>query len=880
MDVAQILLSAQSANQQARTTAERVLKNAEEENFGNYLTTLADHLAGDENNAESRRLAGLIIKNTIYVRDLAVRQHLIDRWHRVPDEQKSHVRHSMLRALSARAPEARRAAAQCTAKLASMDVGRPGAWDTLISDLLKSAHSQEDHVKQAALEALGYICEEAGYGDVMEQVLASKSNEILTAVVQSMAYKGAPSSTEKSLALVRLAATVALNNTLEFAKSQFDVPAERKAIITTICEAAMAGDGQVRQAAFEGLVKVAENYYDKLHEYILDIYTLTEHAIRNDIEPVAMQAIEFWSTVAEEEVTINFDNESLGDTGSGHLRENRNFVSQALPSLCGPIFDSLKKQEDDPLEDSSWNTATAAGACVELLAQAAPDVILNLAKPFIETNIQDQANWRSREAAILAFGSILEGPPAEDVKILVREAINLLIETLMTDRNVAVKDTTAWSIAKVVQVDKEVTLSHLPALVECLRGSLINAENPELAAHLCYAIHNLAERFVDEHEMSHGSLTEYQENLVRSLIRTADRDDAGEANLRISAYESISMIFRAVSEDGVTFINDFLPVLLGKLQNAMGAVQRAFTDDEKNDMLEQLGLICGALTTATHRLKRDQLASHADRMMENYLQVFRIGGTSSVIEDTFLAVGALADGTEGEFNRYMSHFAPVLQQALGNLAHHQMVGIAVGVVTELSRALGKDLIPYADNIAVLLLEALRSTTLDRAIKPAIVTCFGDIAMATKGYFEKYLSQVMECMKQAAQSSLQMDVPVDDFDTIDWVHMLREALLEAITGIVGGLKDEGKQELLMPQLDWIMNFCELMIERESQQGGLITEDILRPIMALMGDLGDGIPQFKEVARRKSWIQLIVDRGQKSTDERTREIASWALNSIFQ
>ncbi|CAN8065620.1 unnamed protein product [Agarophyton chilense] len=413
MDVTQILLSAQSADAQTRTQAERVLKEAEESNPALYLTTLVDHLAGDENDPESRRLAGLIIKNSIYTRDASVKHHLQERWvHLIDENAKAHIRATLLRALAARAPEPRRATAQVIAKVAAMDVAR-GAWNSLVSDLLLSASSPEDHVKQASLEALGYTCEEAGIGDRLDEVLSLQSNQILTAVVQGMAYPGSTGSTEQSAHLVRLAATNALNNILEFARAQFEIPAERAAIVNTICEAAKSGDVQVRQAAFEGLVKVAENYYEKLSEYIRDIYTLTENAIRNDVEPVAMQAIEFWSTVAEEEVSILFDTDT-SDPSRPPSRKSEEFVKHALPYLCGPIFDSLKKQEDDPLEDSSWNIATAAGACIELLAQAAPNTVLGLVQPFIESNIRDQANWRSREAAILVLGSVLEGPPDGD----------------------------------------------------------------------------------------------------------------------------------------------------------------------------------------------------------------------------------------------------------------------------------------------------------------------------------------------------------------------------------------------------------------------------------------------------------------------------------
>lgn len=880
MDVSSILLGAQSPDQAIRTNAEHVLKEAEEKNFGTYLVTLADHLAGNDNNPESRRLAGLIIKNSLHSRDPSIRSHYVERWlHTVDEQSKTHIRHALLRTLAVPAPEPRRAAAQVIAKIASMDVTRPGAWDSLINDLLSSCSStSDDHLKQASLEALGYICEEAAYGDAMDAVLSEYSNQILTAVVQGMSYTGAPGSDAHSVASVRLAATIALNNTLEFARSQFEVPAERTAIVNTLCEAARSGDENVRQVAFEGLVKVAENYYDKLHEYIRDIYSLTENAIRNDIEPVAMQAIEFWSTVAEEEVAIMYETESARESGKTPDRESKHFVNHALPYLSGPIFDSLKKQEDDPLEDGSWNTATAAGACVELLAAAAPDSILSVVKPFIQTNIQDQANWRSREAAILAFGSVLDGPPVEAVKGLVQDAIKVLIDTLMNDPNLAVKDTTAWALARVVSVDRDTTLAHLQVLVECLRSTLSVAENPAFAAHVCYAIHNVADRFSEEADNPTGPLTPFMEPLVHALISTADRGDAGESSLRIAAYESVSAMFRSVSKDGIPFINSCMPNLLEKLQITLNSFPRALNDDDIQNLLEQQGLICGVLTTGTHRLEKEQLTPIADALMQAYLGTFSVGGPNGSMEDSFLAIGALADALGNDFNRYMGHLMPVLQQALSNLQHWQLCGVAVGVTGELCRALGKDLVGYADKLVYLLLEAVKSSTLDRSVKPTILTCFGDIAMAVKGEFEVFLKASMDCMRQAAESSVSLRVAPDDYDTLDWLQLLRESILEAYVSIVSGLRDDGKQELLMPYIDWVLSFCEVLVDRQGQ-GMMMTEEIVKPMMAVLGDLGDAIPQFKEVVRLKPWVQTMVDQGVRSSDTRTKELAGWALNVIF-
>lgn len=889
MNVTDILLAAQSADRQVRTEAEKVLLNAQESNFSTYLTTLADQLAGEDNNPDSRRLAGLIMKNAMSSKSDQEQIHLARRWTTgVDPTSKTHVRQALLQTLQSSAPEARRAAAQVISKIAAIDLPS-NEWDNLIEQLLQSTLSETsmDFLREASLETLGYICEEEGFRSLSDQALVQHSNRILSAVVHGMNYGGSPTNgTPESASAVRLTATKALNNVLGFSKSQFDTDDARTVIMNTIYKAAKSEDERIRCAAFEGLVCIGENYYDKLPEYIRSLYELTDEAIRKDVEPVALQAIEFWSSIAEEEINLLEESETAQELGVTPERTSKNFVATALPYLTQPIFESLKKQEDDPLDDGSWNCATAAGACLELLSQAAPTQILSLVMPFVRENINDLSNWRSREAAILSFGSVLEGPPVVDVQLLVREAVPILISTLKSDPHIAVRDTTAWTLARAIMIDRETTAANLPGLVDCLRSTLAGSENPVLAAHICYAIHNTADCFSDEADNPSGTLGgDHVEVLLRAVLGAADRQDAGEGHLRLHAYEALNTIFRSVPLDGISFVNRCVPRLLEKLETSIHASTQALNPDDVNEVVEVQGLLCGSLTTATQRLDMQQLSPFADRMMQAYLRLFNIGGEDRTVhEDALFAVGAIADKSGKEFNRYMNHFMPVLTSALATnaLRHdekHTIVQIAVAVVSDIARGLGPDLMQGSNQIVSLLLEALKSTVLNRAAKPPILSCLGDIAMAIKGQFETYLRPVMDCMEQAAYSSVSINVEAEDYDMIDWVVALRESIFEAYTGIINGLRDDEKQEMLAPYVEWLIFFAErVFTDIQSNPAG--AESLTKSIASVLGDLVDAVPELKAVLRQRPWVSVMLNRGAQSSDERIRETANWAQHAIYQ
>ena len=193
------------------------------------------------------------------------------------------------------AQQAWHSAALGIAKVAALELPED-RWPELIPALMNNMQAQDAAVKQATLETLGYVCEEAVA--LEEEVFAQEQvNHILTAVVTGMQSSQSDA--------VRLAAIVALQNALEFAETNFETARERDYIMQVVCEGTQAADLRVREAAFECLAGIASLHYHKLQPYITEIFSLTQQAINTGEEQVAKQAIEFWCTICDEELELD-----------------------------------------------------------------------------------------------------------------------------------------------------------------------------------------------------------------------------------------------------------------------------------------------------------------------------------------------------------------------------------------------------------------------------------------------------------------------------------------------------------------------------------------------------------------------------------------------
>lgn len=94
--------------------------------------------------------------------------------------------------------------------------------------------------------------------------------------------------------------------------------------------------------------------------------------------------------------------------------------------------------------------------------------------------------------------------------------------------------------------------------------------------------------------------------------------------------------------------------------------------------------------------------------MTTLLQVlYTVGPKSSVPDTVFAAIGALANALEQDFLQYMDAFTPYLYNALGNMEEPALCSMAIGLVSDIVRALGEKAQPYCDNFMNYLLNILR-----------------------------------------------------------------------------------------------------------------------------------------------------------------------------
>ncbi|XP_015763603.1 PREDICTED: importin subunit beta-1-like isoform X1 [Acropora digitifera] len=532
MNLTQILEATVSPDQNELQQAQTYLEQAAQENLPQFIVALVNELADGGKSQVARMAAGLQLKNALASKDPTIRMQHQQRWLTLDEQVKQHVKQMVIQTLGTE--KARPAIApQCIAAIACAEI--PNRQWLEVTDLLQTmvvTAGNTDALKEQALKSIGYICE-----DIEPEHLVEQSHKILTAIVSGMRM-GKPN------IQIRLAANKALLNSFAVSKQNFEREEGRNLIMPLVCEAALGNENQLKIAALQNLDMIMSLHYPHMGDYKGAALLISLSAIESKCEEVSLQGTELCSSMCEKEIDL-----AANETAQSNSQPVWTSRSHVVAELISVLTNTLKRQgEFDDKE--GWSPCKAAALCLMVVAQCYQDDVLQYVFPFIVANIERE-DWKSRDAAVIALGSILKGPHPNTLKPNVERAIPLLIK-LMKDESVVVTDSLAWTLCRICQFLPLVALANINPLMEILLEGF-DAE-PCLAVNACKALGSLMAAFIGtpvrlEEEILLIDRNSMWYSVTRKLCVLKRRLDDNHLQHLKSAVEETSLVCRRLQED-------------------------------------------------------------------------------------------------------------------------------------------------------------------------------------------------------------------------------------------------------------------------------------------------------------------------------------------
>jgi importin subunit beta-1 len=299
----------------------------------------------------------------------------------------------------------------------------------------------------------------------------------------------------------------------------------------------------------------------------------------------------------------------------------------------------------------------------------------------------------------------MEGPDEKVLDPIVKQALPVLID-MMSDKVLHVQDSAAYALGRICEACSEAIdpVVHLPTLISSLFTGL--ASNPKMAASCCWALMNLAERFSGDIGCQQNPLSPHFNESVTRLLHVTERSDA-DNQLRTAAYEVLNTFVMNAANDSLPIVASLSDVIIKRLEGTIPLQAQVVSVEDRITLEEMQTSLCSVLLAIVQRLEKE-IAPQSDRVMHVLLQILNtVGPKSTVPEAVFATVGALGNALEEGFAKYMEAFAPFLYNALGNQEEPAMCSMAIGLVSDITRSMGPQCIPYCDAFMNYLLNNLR-----------------------------------------------------------------------------------------------------------------------------------------------------------------------------
>ncbi|CAC9536309.1 importin beta-1 subunit [Leishmania donovani] len=786
-NITDLLMALGNPEPSIRVPAETAVNNAKETDLATFMTTMLQEFRDESKPTFARNMAGTLLKNAVApsFREVAARHALEERWRALPADVRLHIKNEVLSTLGSPNRDVRTVAANIVGSLARSELPS-GEWPQLMGILVGAAQSASEQHQEAALTAIGYICEEGKDHEEVEGALKPSTTDVLSVIVQCMA------STNED---VKLSATNALCNAMEYIHDNMDVPEQRSYLVTALCETAKScTTARTRERAMESLVKVAELYYSTLPDYIARLHEITTNAIFHDEEAVGLQAIQFWISICE----LERDMKEGGD-----VQSSLNYSAQGLTFLVDICKQLLVQQEEDQTEDD-WNLSVAGGKLLQSLAEAVGIPIQRPVMDFVYANI-NSTEWRKREASVMAFGCIIgvqETAAQEAIQDTVAQAVPGLMEYLR-DSNEMVADTSAWVLALVCENFVDIFLQ-TPDLLQRLMndvGPMIGGENARMGVRACHIINNIALAYEEEEDQQTNEISRYYGDLVVVLLHAIDHGTTND--FKSAAQETLNALVDAAANDCCSAYLIQLPQeLLARMGPQLNALRQSSGDNIEAEAM--MGLLCGALSALARKLGQSFMP-FLDASMQALIQVIELP-TDYVQQEALVAIGSIAYVAKEQLAPYLAKVIPHVLKYLQAFDEPDSIYGVVAAVGDLSLSCRLSLLPFESDIMNTLYVNLTNTEVDRELKCSFLSCFSDFILNVLGSerFKPYMAALLPLVDRLFRASCEIDIRGDP-EGEEYVMSLWETTASFYSSVTQCFKSSDV-DALAPYLANILNFA--------------------------------------------------------------------------
>ena len=857
INIDEILLQAQGADENQRSLGMNALNNLAQQNLSSFLTILGTILSNESKDPKIRILSAIVIKNSLlYSEDYR------KKWKtEISKEEKDKIKLLILSTLASSQKNIRTMAGTVISSICKIDTPITETWPDLLPSLTNNAFNEDINMKLSAIETLGYVCEELN----MKSIDSANVDKIMNALIQNL-IKG------ENTKQVILQLLKALSYAIRLAQKNFENKNERNIIMNSIFQI-----GDKYQTDEDVIEKIAmlfiemlsiSSYYDYIEEFFLQIMKFSFGIFdkyKESNEKLALFALEIILSVGDEEVSrINYDFINLNKIGNGNYtldKKNRGYFNKISPELQKLIEQNVKLPDDD--NEDSWNISNACLKILNLMSQLADSNTMhkfyeNLSNEIKKNNQgQNDINLLNNRAKIwLLLGSCIARVNITDIAKILNSNIYLIFDDIRQNISMPLKKSASYIILKVTkEIPKMFDSSRLGKIIELLSAEIKASQDNIYMANLCRSLQNLIKCYGDlETNKSSSSLSPYFEIILNNLFVGAEQDIKNyqaSAKTTLSRFMTIGTLIEYSSHDKQFQISQIIKQFLIQIestQNNIDTMIKAGIDKETIFQIQEYYF--SLLQKLFNKYKTKIELDFADKIWQLTEALFKYRQT--VFDEANLAMSALARNMGETFEPIFKKYYPYVEYSIKCYSNNSLSKSGLVSLMHCIISVQKNIDKTKDIISTLI-DVCVSNEVEKKNKTIAISIIGYVAMFEGTNFSIYIDPVMKLLFSAAQMGFNLGYNIDE-ELIEFVKTLRFQIIQTFTCLEMTFNNK-ENNILNSYMKDIFEFLKSCINDTKIQNLEILKSILSLINDLFGIYGS---QFKELCNENfaaGFIKLI-------------------------
>ena len=823
-----ILSNALSSDKATNSTAMNLLEKMAKENFSSFLQQLGSILSTESKDTKIRQLSAILMKNSLIHID-ALQQE----WKtKLSLEQKNQIKMLVLSSLASGLREIRSVASSVIASICKVDQPIIQHWPDLIPSLTQNAFNQNMNLRLAAIETLGYVCEEVS----LKGINTASVDSILSSLIKNLS--------DKTIDVTVVSQCLkAMFHTIKLAEKNFSTESEMKVImegIFSIVQQYQTNDDILDKIAmlFIEMFSVS-SYYDYLSVYIDKILEFSFHMINTKYatnERLGLLGLEILCTIGDEELLrepndkIRILTTSQGLSVEKPKSQSRKYFNKIWLQLKELIIKCVSMPTVDE-DDSEWNLSKG---CLYILSIMVKVIDSSNIREFLkqlahQINSLDVSDFDNKAKCWLLLGSTLSSTYKDDIVRIINQNFYSIVKDIDLQTDAKLQKSATFCLEKITQYyAKTLDSNKIDVIITKILPCLGSTDNT-VANNVCSILENVIKAFGDKPtNKSSNLLSGYFTNILQALFVPVAKEAVAGTDLKLSLHRlmTIEKLIDYSSHDKQEAVFQILVKYLQEIEISQTKMDELMANGANKERIYQIqDYYYTLLRTIFIKYKISLQPALGNNIWILTKSIFT--SRKTVFEEANLALGALAINMKQNFTPIFTDYLPFLDFSIKSTSITSLSKSGLSTLLNTIRSINKGICPSSEAVIKTLIEVCTSGDVARGNKTIAITCLGEIAMMIEGEFEKYLSSVMSLLFSACEMGTNIGDDADE-ETIEFVKDLRFEIIQTFTCIQFAMEE--KKNLLAPFIPTIFAFFKNIVNDDKCQ----RHDVLKSMLSFIID----------------------------------------------